>query len=251
MTTGQLTVLENGLARIAQAEAQGLLAYAQAQATFGPITAIFSGAELPVNIATLAPDSTPTAEEFRATADFFESRGVQASVQAFSNVDTETLAALAEADFALTQILHVYLHPLTTLPDLSAIAVQDAPPELWTAVACRAFGPGSEAIMGVNAELPNITRVMAWLDDQPAGVGLMGTDLGVAMFFSGATLSEQRRRGVQSALLTARLHLAAQQGADLASVNVTPGSGSERNIRRARFVQCGARLRFEHTKLGG
>lgn len=246
--TSKPPVLENELARIAQAEAQGLLAYAQAQASFGPITAIVSGAGLPVNIATLAPDRTPTAEEFRAAADFFESQGVGASVQAFSNVNAETLTALTEAGFTLTQALHVYQHPLTDLPQFPAMAVQDASPELWVDVACRAFGPGSEAIMRVNAGLPNIRRVVAWLDNQPAGMGLMGTELGVAMFFSGATLPEQRRRGVQSALLAARLHLAAQQGADFASVNVTPGSGSERNIRRAGFVQCGARLRFEKLK---
>jgi hypothetical protein len=73
----------------------------------------------------------------------------------------------------------------------------------------------------------------------------METKNGVALLFSGATLPGQRNRGVQSALLAARLHLAAQQGADFASVCVTPGSGSERNVRRAGFVQCGARLRFE------
>lgn len=249
MTPEQPPVLENELARIAQAEAQGLLAYAQAQASFGPLTAIFSGAELPVNVATLAPGSTPTPEEFRATAEFFESQGVKASVQTFSDVTTETLAALAGAGFTLTQILHVYLHPLTALPNLPAIAVQDATPDVWTEVACRAFGPGSEAIMRVNAALPGITRVVAWLDGAPAGMGLMGTELGVAMLFSGATLPQQRRRGVQSALLAARLHLAAQHGADFASVNVTPGSGSERNVRRTGFVQCGARLRFEQLKL--
>ncbi|MDB5044174.1 MAG: hypothetical protein JWQ08_224 [Deinococcus sp.] len=250
MTSEQRPVLKHELARIAQAEAQGLLAYAQAQASFGPVTAVFSGAALPVNIATLAPDRPPTAEELRATASFFKSQGVQASVQAFSNVDTETLAALAGAGFVLTQVLHVYLHPLQPLPQLSPLTVQDAAPELWADVASSAFGPGSKAIMRVNAELPHITRVMAWLDDQPAGVGLMGTELGVAMFFSGATLPQQRNRGVQSALLAARLHLAARQGAEFASVCVTPGSDSERNIRRAGFVQCGARLRFEKTQPG-
>lgn len=240
----------NVLARIAQAEADGLRTYAQAEATFGPITAIFSGTELPVNVATLAPDSTPTAEEFRSTADFFELHGVSASVQAFSDVNTSTLKALAEAGFALTQILHVYLHPLDPLPNLPALTVQDAPPELWADVASRAFGPDSEAIMRVNANLPNRTLLMAWLNSQPAGVGLMEIKRDVALLFSGATLPEQRNRGVQSALLAARLNRAAQRGADLASVCVTPGSGSERNVSRAGFVQCGSRLRFEKTQPG-
>ncbi|MFB9991715.1 GNAT family N-acetyltransferase [Deinococcus oregonensis] len=235
----------NVLARISQADAEGLLPYAQVQATFGPVTAIFSGTELPVNVATLAPDSTPTAEDLRATADFFESHGVGASVQVFSDVNTTTLNALAEAGFTLTQVLHVYLHPLHPLPKLSALTVQDAPPRLWADVASRAFGPGSEAIMRVNAELPDRTLLMAWLDGQPAGVGLMEIKHGVALLFSGATLPEQRNRGVQSALLSARLNGAAQLGADLASVCVTPGSGSERNVSRAGFVQCGSRLRFE------
>lgn len=235
----------NVLARISQAEADGLRAYAQTEAPFGPLTALFSGVELPVNTATLAPEGIPTAEHLAAAAEFFSSRGVRPSVQAFSDVNAETLAALAEAGFALTQLLHVYLHPLTALPKLPAIAVREAAPELWAEVAGRAFGPGSETIMRLNAELPGRTLLMAWRGEQPAGVGLMEIKNGVALLFSGATLPDQRNWGVQAALLSARLHLAVQHGAELASVCVTPGSGSERNVRRAGFVQCGARLRFE------
>ena len=64
----------------------------------------------------------------------------------------------------------------------------------------------------------------------------------VALLFSAGTAPEYRSQGVQAALLPACLHLARQQGADLAVVYATPGSVSERNVVRVGFRMAGARL---------
>ena len=87
-------------------------------------------------------------------------------------------------------------------------------------------------------------RLVAEVDGQPAGTAALSVTQGVAAFYGTSTLPEFRGRGVQAALLAARLHLAAEAGADLASVFVTPGSGSERNVRRAGFRVAGVRLTF-------
>ncbi len=58
---------------------------------------------------------------------------------------------------------------------------------------------------------------------------------GVALLFSASTRFQFRKRGVQTALITARLQAAAHAGCDLAMVLTTPGSASERNIQRAGF----------------
>jgi GNAT superfamily N-acetyltransferase len=57
----------------------------------------------------------------------------------------------------------------------------------------------------------------------------------MAAFFGASTLPEFRNRGLQSALLQARLNLACEAGCDLAVIVTRPGSVSQRNAERAGF----------------
>lgn len=50
-----------------------------------------------------------------------------------------------------------------------------------------------------------------------------------------ATLPEHRRRGVQGALLGARLEAAARAGCDVAVVTTQPGSKSQENVQKRGF----------------
>ena len=66
------------------------------------------------------------------------------------------------------------------------------------------------------------------------GMALIETKKGgVAHLYIDSTLPEYRGRGVQAALLRARLGDARKAGFDLASVGARPGNGSCRNIERA------------------
>jgi GNAT superfamily N-acetyltransferase len=49
-------------------------------------------------------------------------------------------------------------------------------------------------------------------------------------------LPEFRRRGIQQALIAARLNYAAARGARLATIGSKPGAGTERNVRRMGFA---------------
>lgn len=64
---------------------------------------------------------------------------------------------------------------------------------------------------------------------------------GVAMLCGASTLPEHRRRGVQTALLRARLLDAARAGCDLAVVTTEPGSKSQENVQRQGFSLLYAR----------
>jgi GNAT superfamily N-acetyltransferase len=69
-----------------------------------------------------------------------------------------------------------------------------------------------------------------------AGLALIETSKGgVAHLYIDSTMPEYRGRGIQAALLRARLSDARKAGYDLASVDVRPGVGSSRNIERAGF----------------
>ncbi|MFI5908505.1 GNAT family N-acetyltransferase [Dactylosporangium sp. NPDC051541] len=77
-------------------------------------------------------------------------------------------------------------------------------------------------------------RYLALVDGVPAGGASMGVRDGIASFSAG-TAPAFRRRGVQSALLAARLADAAADGCELATVTTQPGSPSQRNVQRRGF----------------
>ena len=58
---------------------------------------------------------------------------------------------------------------------------------------------------------------------------------GIAQFTAAATAPAHRRRGVQTALLLARLTDAAAAGCDIAVVTTQPGSRSQQNAQRRDF----------------
>jgi ribosomal protein S18 acetylase RimI-like enzyme len=58
---------------------------------------------------------------------------------------------------------------------------------------------------------------------------------GVAQLTGAATAPAYRRRGVQTALLSARLVEAARAGCDIAVVTTQPGSKSQQNVQRRGF----------------
>jgi hypothetical protein len=68
-----------------------------------------------------------------------------------------------------------------------------------------------------------------------AGGGSVRISDGLAQLSGAATLVPHRRRGVQSALLRARLVDAAARGCDLAVVTTEPASKSQQNVQRAGF----------------
>jgi GNAT superfamily N-acetyltransferase len=58
---------------------------------------------------------------------------------------------------------------------------------------------------------------------------------GIAQFTGAATAPAHRRRGIQTALLSARLADAAAAGCDIAVVTTQPGSRSQQNVQRQGF----------------
>jgi GNAT superfamily N-acetyltransferase len=83
---------------------------------------------------------------------------------------------------------------------------------------------------------PGMTLYLARRDGAIAGGGATRISNQLAQLAGAATLPAHRRRGVQSALLRARLLDAARQGCDLAIVTTEPGSKSQENVQRAGFA---------------
>lgn len=73
-------------------------------------------------------------------------------------------------------------------------------------------------------------------DGKVAGVAYARISDALLQLAGATTLPAHRRRGVQSALLRARLVEAAASGCDLAVVTVEPASKSQQNVQRAGFA---------------
>ncbi|MBL8759027.1 MAG: GNAT family N-acetyltransferase [Phycisphaerae bacterium] len=82
---------------------------------------------------------------------------------------------------------------------------------------------------------PRTVCLAAWLDGALVAGGAMDVSGEVAGLFGLSVLPDQRRRGVQLALIAARLNEAARRGARVATIGTRPGIATERNARRMGF----------------
>ena len=80
-----------------------------------------------------------------------------------------------------------------------------------------------------------VTRYVALRHGVIAGVAGVRMAEGIGQLTGAATLPAHRRRGVHSALLSARLSDAAAAGCDIAVVTTQPGSKSQDNAQRRGF----------------
>jgi GNAT superfamily N-acetyltransferase len=82
---------------------------------------------------------------------------------------------------------------------------------------------------------PGFRGYIARIDGTIVGGAVLRIDEGVAQFSGAATLPAFRRRGVQTALLRARLADAARAGCDIGVVVTQPASKSQQNVQREGF----------------
>jgi GNAT superfamily N-acetyltransferase len=121
--------------------------------------------------------------------------------------------------------------------------------EEWLTLVAGAFAhadtegvPSHESFTGAAVEqaerdfaAAGVTRYSALRDGIPAGGGSMHIADGIAQLTGAATAPAHRRRGIQTALLEARLADAAAAGCDIAVVTTQPGSRSQQNVQGRGF----------------
>jgi GNAT superfamily N-acetyltransferase len=86
---------------------------------------------------------------------------------------------------------------------------------------------------------------LAEIDGSAAAAGALAIHEGVALLAGASTLPEQRRRGLQTALLGARLAYARELGCDVAMIVTEAGSNSQRNAQRAGFLVAYTRMKWK------
>jgi len=126
----------------------------------------------------------------------------------------------------------------------------DSDSDLWARVSARGWAQEQpdllEFLLGFGAIFTGRADTVCFLaevDGQPGAAGALCIHDGVALFAGSATVPELRRRGLQAALLHARMKYAFDCGCDVAEIVVHPGSDSQRNAERKGF-----RIAYTRTK---
>ena len=210
---------------------------------------ILSGAGSPVNAACalglhgpLSEDDLDGIEQLSRTAD------VPPRIDLCPLAHPSFVQLLGRRGYVVEEFRSMLAYDLkkhaSTLPVPGEVEVRQAGPdlaELWIRTTAQGFSEQdapTQQILDVLA--PNFhahagVPFLAWWEGQPAGGGGMYVHAGAIELGGDSTRPPFRLRGVETALLLARLATARQMGCDLAMAITMPGSASQRNAERLGF----------------
>ncbi len=196
--------------------------------------------------------------ELDRLVSFYESRGVEATVEVCSFADASILSGLASRGFGARMIEHVMACPLggrtvEAGPRVDGLTLERVDPadaglcETFARVAISGFVPDGEPPPDAAFESalkvvrhPRSISVLARVNGEPAGAG--GSEVCevpggpvVSALFGASVLPRFRRRGVQQRMILERLRIASERGAVVACIGSKPGIPTERNAARLGF----------------
>ncbi|MEU8609271.1 GNAT family N-acetyltransferase [Actinoplanes sp. NPDC048791] len=252
--------------RIEQAEAQLITECSRASqgrtgATTGFVTSVaggvasFAESDSPFNkVAGLGFSGVPSAAEMDEIEEAFAACGSEVQIELAHLGDPEIGTFLTERGYRLVSFENVLGRALdrverVTPPGIEVRPSNDDEFEAWLAVVVDAtLHPDTQGVpwheefprqiledAERDATAAGVTRYTARRDGVIAGGASLRMADGIAQLTGAATAFEHRRRGVQTALTSARLADAASAGCDIAVVTTQPGSKSQQNVQRQGF----------------
>lgn len=252
--------------RLCAAIAEGIGArhpdYGTFVAEVGGGVAVFAGSGSPTNkMIGLGFDGKVDEAALADVEARFADRGAKLQAEISTLADPVLHAMLASRGYEPKGFENVLGHALVSLDDRrpSGVRIEPAGPsdmEAWADVVVMAFshpddgGVGGDEIpppdelrrwFNLTMEVPGFQGYLAILDGELAGGGSLRIDGTVAQFAGAATLPRFRRRGVQTALLRARLADARARGCEVGVVTTQPASKSQQNVQREGFSLLYAR----------
>jgi GNAT superfamily N-acetyltransferase len=194
----------------------------------------------------LALDGPISDAEFDEVEALLGQGGAPVALEMPPFTDPSLPALLAARGYRVNQFQLVHVRDLTDAdlapPSAEVVVrpIQSGEEALFSRVVMAGFMeqdhlPDEEAALMPVADVPGTTRYLAFLESEVAGGGSLGLCDGVATLAGTSTLPRFRGRGVQAALVRARLAAGRAAGCDLASTATLPGTASCRNMLRLGF----------------
>ena len=272
MTTTQLILNMDLARRIELAEAQAAVETAEALTISRPESgaavermaggfAVYCGANSPLTQAVgLGLEGPVNEEEFSRLEGFYRARNEPVRVETCPLADASLIGHFGERSYRVAEFTNVMARPINRAgaeqwsAPADGVSIEAAEPkhmELWALTVAQGFAESYPVtqelleVMRLFASGQNATCYLARVDGKVAGGATLALRNGVAGLFGASTLPAFRGRGVQTALLHARLARAQEKGGDLAVCLAQPGSISQRNVVRQGFQVLYTRVKFE------
>jgi GNAT superfamily N-acetyltransferase len=219
--------------------------------------AVFDGIESPVTqtfglglFEELTPDALDLIEQF------FRDRGAPVSHEISPFVGVPAHELLCSRNYRPCEISSVLCRPIDAEPDgipantsVRVVSPEDA--ELWARTNARGWSKELPQLEDFFLQMGAIVcarqgshSFLASVDGQVGAAASLAIHGGVALFAGAATVPELRRRGLQTALLRARLAYAQEHACDLAMIVAEPGGESQRNAQRSGFGVAYTRIKW-------
>lgn len=211
--------------------------------------ATYIGARSPLTHALGLGLDGPVAErDIERVEEFYLSRGAGVELVLCPLADPSLLDVLGVRAYRLKEMENVLVKPLAALEPAPAppagvtvrrAELADADVAAQTVAGAflegKEIGPDALELFTLVFHTPLAANFLAFVDGEAAAGAMLAAHGGVAAFFGAGTLPPFRGRGLQTALLNARLKFAAAEGCDLAVVTTRPGTTSQRNAERLGF----------------
>jgi hypothetical protein len=226
--------------------------------------AVYCGANSPITQAVgLGLNGPVSAEEFDRLEEFYFSRNEPVRAETSPLADASLFALYRERGYGVTEFSNVMVRPIDSAerwqePDgIEIWKASRQEMELWMLTVAQGFAenyPVTEEIIRI-MKVFGLSRGMecylASIDGKVAGGATLSLRGKIAGLFGASTLPDFRKRGVQTALLRARLRRAAEVRCEIAMSLAQPGSHSQRNISRLGFRTLYTRVKFEREVKNG
>jgi len=211
---------------------------------------VFAGLGSPIGRATGVGLNQPlTSHDLDQVEQFYRERGAPSQVDLTPLHDPPVFELFKERGYAIAELNNVLCRKLEDIDEPSLpgtkFEIRRSPAEesdLTGAIVESAFFPDGapEAFRGLMAplyEMENALAFVATVDGKPVacGTGIVIHEHRVFALCGAGTLSAYRGRGLQTALLQARMSAALQAGCEYAVVVTQGGSSSQRNVERLGF----------------
>ena len=160
---------------------------------------------------------------------------------------------LAIRGYRLHQFQQLWIRPMGELGGTPASPrVRVAVPrevDLYNRIVCGGFlerddWQDLEPPFQVSLSVPDAWGFLAFVEDQPAGGGMLGIVDGVALLSGDGVIPRFRGRGLQKALIWARLAFAQERGCDVACAGTAPGTASQRS-----YETCGFHVAYPKVEM--
>jgi GNAT superfamily N-acetyltransferase len=208
----------------------------------------FRGAAHPLNqaLGLIDPIAEPELEAVEALL------GAPTVLELSPAADPALWPLLARRGYRLHQFQQLWVRTLVggeTSPTASVRLAEPGEAPLYNRIVCAGFLARDdwrelEPPFEVPLDTPEAWGFLAFVEGVPAGGGMLGLVEDVALLSGDAVLPRFRGRGLQKALIQARLALARERGCALACASTAPGTASQRS-----YEACGFRVAYPKVEM--